>query len=114
MSAFPLTRQVLRLFPRLWRIAKLARLEAEALVWRHGTAGVEAARERERMGRGGGLEERLHDRMVRLLAERKHVLLSNVDVGTRYDVVAKWASRPGQMILTEDLASAGARRDGRR
>ena len=81
MSAFPLTRQVLRLFPRVWPIAKLARLEAEALVWRHSAAGVEAARERERMGRGGSLEERLHDWMVRLLAERKHELLSSVDAG---------------------------------
>ena len=66
------------------------------------------------MARDGSLEEQVHDWMVRLLAERKHELLSNVDVGTLYDVVAKWASRPGQMILTEDLASAGARRDGRR
>ena len=75
MSAFPLIRQVLRLFPRLWPIAKLARLEAEALVWRHGTAGVEAARQRERMGRDGSLEERLHDWLVRWLAERRHGLL---------------------------------------
>ena len=104
MSAFPLIRQVLRLFPRLWPIAKLARLEAEALVWRHGTAGVEAARERERMGRDGSLEERLHDWLVRWLAERRYALLSGVDTGTRYEVVAEWARRPGQMILTEQSA----------
>jgi hypothetical protein len=98
VSAFPLPASVLRLFPRLWPIAKLSRLEAEALVWRHGSAGVEAARERERMGRDGNLEARVRDWMVRLLAERKHELLKSVDVGTRYGVVAEWAGRPGQMI----------------
>ena len=101
MSAFPLIRQVRRLFTRLWPIARLARLEAEALVWRHGTAGVEAAREREPRGRDGGLEERLHDWLVRWLAERRYKLLSGIDTGTRYEVVAEWARRPGQMILTE-------------
>jgi hypothetical protein len=112
VSAFQLTRQVLRLFPRVWSIAKLARIEAEALVWRHGTAGVEAARERERMGRSGSPEERVLDWMVRLLAEREYELLSCVDVGTRYDIVAEWASRPGQMILTDRAAGkvGGARR----
>ena len=92
------------MFPRLWPIAKLASLEAEALVWRHGAAGVEAARQRERMGRDGGLEERLHDCLVRWLAERRYELLSGVDTGTRYEVVAGWARRPGQMILTEQSA----------
>ena len=36
------------------------------------------------MGRGGSLEERLHDWLVRLLVERSHNLLCSVDVGTRY------------------------------
>ena len=52
------------------------------------------------MGRGGRLEERVHESMVRLLVERKHDLLDKVDVGTRYGIVAEWASRPGQMVLT--------------
>jgi hypothetical protein len=56
-----------------------------------GTAGVDAARERERMGRDGSLEERLHDWLVRWLAERRHELLSGVDTGTRYELVAEWA-----------------------
>ena len=45
-----------------------------------------------RMARDGSLEEQVHDWMVRWLAERKHELLSRVDVGTRYDVLAQWAS----------------------
>jgi hypothetical protein len=52
------------------------------------------------MGRDGSLEERLHDWLVRWLAERRHELLSGVDTGTRYELVAEWARRPGQMILT--------------
>jgi hypothetical protein len=67
-------------------------------------AGVEAARERERMGRGGSPEERLHDWLVRWLAERRHELLSGVDTGTRYEVAAEWARRPGQMLLPEQSA----------
>jgi hypothetical protein len=67
------------------------------------------------MRRDGGLEERVHDWTVRLLAEREHELLKSVDVGTRYDVVAEWARRPGQMILTGgQLATSATRAAGGR
>ena len=43
--------------------------------------------------------QRLHDWLVRLLAERSYDLLRGVDVATRYEVGAAWARRPGQMII---------------
>jgi hypothetical protein len=42
--------------------------------------------------------QRLHDWLVRLLAERSHDLVRRADVGTRY-VGAASARRPGQMIV---------------
>jgi hypothetical protein len=77
----------------------VARVEAEALVWHHGSEGVAIARAREALSVGEPRVQRLHDWLVRLLAERSYDLLCSVNVGTRYEVAAAWASRPGQMII---------------
>ena len=91
--------EVLRLYTRVLGFFRLARLEAEALVWHHGSEGVTIARTREAQSAGAPRVQRLHDWLVRLLAERSYDLLRGVDVGTRYDVGAAWARRPGQMIV---------------
>ena len=49
----------------------------------------------------GARVHRLHDWLVRPLAERSHELLCRFDIGTRYDVVAGWARRPGPMIVAK-------------
>jgi hypothetical protein len=59
---------------------------------------VAIARAREVLNAGEPRMQRLHDWLVRLLAERSH-LLCRVDVGTRYDIAVAWARRPGQMII---------------
>ena len=91
--------EVLRLYTRVLGFVRLARLEAEALVWHHGSEGVAIARTREAQSAGAPRVKRLHDWLVRLLSERSYDLLRGVDVGTRYDVGAAWAGRPGQMIV---------------
>ena len=91
-DAFRLYRSVVRLLPS-------GAVEAEALVWRHGSEGVAIARAREAQNRGAPRVQRLHDWLVRLLAERSYDLLRGLDVATRYEVGAAWARRPGQMII---------------
>jgi len=66
----------------------LARVEAEALVWHHGSDGVAIARAREVLNAGAPRVQRLHDWPVRHLAERRSDLLHGVDVDTLY---AAWA-----------------------
>ena len=90
---------VLRLYTRFLAFFRLARVEAEALVWHHGSEGVTIARTREVESAGAPRVQRLHQWMVRLLAERNYDLLRGVDVGTRYEIAAAWARRPGQMIV---------------
>ena len=77
----------------------MARVEAEALVWHHGSDGVAIARAREVLNAGAPRVERLHDWLLRLLAERSHELPCTMDVDARYDVVAESARRRGQMIV---------------
>jgi hypothetical protein len=88
---------------RLYRTAFVlppgAGVEAEALVRHHGSEGVAIARAREVLSAGASRVERLHDWLVRLLAERSHELLCTIDVDARYDVVAEWARWRGQMIV---------------
>ena len=88
-----------RVYGNLFSFLRLARVEAEALVWHHGSEGVTIARAREAQGAGAPRVQRLHDWLVRQLAERSYGLLRGVDTGTRYEVVAAWARRPGQMII---------------
>ena len=89
----------LRLYTRVLGFFRLARAEAEALVWHYGSEGVTIARTRQAQSAGAPRVQRLHDWLVRLLAERSYELLRGVDVGTRYDVGAAWARRPVQMIV---------------
>lgn len=96
-GSFARTTEVLRMFPRAWPMAKLARLEAEALVWRHGIAGVEAAQACEKLARDKNLEVRLYAWLVRFFAKRHYAYLAACDTATRYDVGAAWARRPSQM-----------------
>jgi hypothetical protein len=88
-----------RLYRNVFGFFRLAQVEGEALVWRHGSEGVAMARARETQNRGAPRVQRLHDWLVRLLAEQRCDLLRNVDVATRYEVGAAWARRPGQMIV---------------
>ena len=91
--------EVLRLYTRFLGFFRLARVGAEALVWHHGSEGVTIARTREAQSAGASRVHRLHDWLVRLLAERSYDLLREVDIGTRYDVGAAWARRSGQRIV---------------
>jgi hypothetical protein len=87
------------LYGTVFAFFRLAPVEAEALVWHHGREGVAIACARETLNAGEPRVQRLHDWLVRLLAERSYDLLCRVDVGTGYAVAAIWASRPGQMII---------------
>ena len=99
LSFRPELADVFRLYTRFLGFFRLARVEAEALVWHHGNEGVTIARARQAQSAGASRVQRLHDWLVRLLAERSYDLLRGVDVGTRYDIAAAWARRPGQMIV---------------
>ena len=61
--------------------------------------GVAIARAREQPSHGLPRVQRLHAWLVRFLAERNYDLLRGLDVGIRYEVIAAWARRPGQMII---------------
>ena len=90
---------------------RLARVEAEALVWHHGSEGVTIARTREARSAGAPRVQRLHDWLVRLLAERSYDLLRGVDVGTRYDVACRLGAAAGadDRPLTAALAQGSGR-----
>jgi len=99
--------EALRLYTRVFAFFRLARAEAEALVWHHGNEGVAMAREREALNADASQVQRLHDWLVRLLAERSYDLLRGIDAGTRHEVATAWARRPGQMIVRRHAASHG-------
>jgi hypothetical protein len=54
----------------LFAFFRLARVEAEALVWHHGGKGVAIARSREAQNPGTPRVQRIHESPGRLLAER--------------------------------------------
>lgn len=89
---------VIRLYPKLLPMFRLARREAEALVYRFGAEGVAVAREQERQALSEPLPARLYAWLVRLLAQQDYELLTRLDTASRYEVLANWRSRPGQMI----------------
>ena len=64
-----------------------------------GSEGVAIARAREEQNQGAPRVQRLHDWLVRRLAERSAELFRSVEVATRYEDGAAWARRPGQMII---------------
>ena len=59
-----------RLYRTAFAFFRPARVEAEALVWHYGSEGVAIARAREVLNAGAPRVQRLHDWLVRLLAER--------------------------------------------
>lgn len=85
-----------RVVARLVPIYATARAQAEALVWHHGAAGVEAARERLRLSEDG-VDYALAWLVLRL-AESRVEMLDGLDTGTRYEVLSAWRARPGQLI----------------
>ena len=72
-------------------------LEAEALVWRFGSRGVEMA---QTFSRDPAVSEarRAHYRRVARIAEHRHLGLKSLDVATRYIEMARWQHRRGNMI----------------
>jgi hypothetical protein len=91
---------VLRLYRSGFAFFRLAQVEAEALVWHHGSRGVAIARAREALNAGEPRVQRLHDWLeCGCWPSGATTCSAGVDVGTRYEVAATWSRRPGQMIL---------------
>ena len=72
-------------------------LEAEALVYRFGSRGVEMA---ETFSRDQTVSEqrRAHFRRVARIAKRRHLDIKGLDTATRYCEMARWQHRPGNLI----------------
>ena len=88
------------MFSRIWSALaarRAAMLEAEALVWRFGSRGVEMA---QAFAWDPSLSEarRAHYRRVARIAERRHLGLKGLDVATRYCEMARWQHRRGNLI----------------
>ena len=76
-------------------------MQAEALVWRYGEAGVEVARERLRLSVDAPAAKYAIAWLVCRMAEDRQALLATADTASRYDVGTAWASRPGQLIRSD-------------
>ncbi len=75
----------------------MAMLEAEALVYRFGSRGVEMAR--TFAGDTSVSEERReHFRRVARIAERRHLGIKGLDIATQYYEMARWQHRRGNLI----------------
>jgi hypothetical protein len=88
------------MFSRIWSAfaaRRVAMLEAEALVWRFGSRGVEIAQAFYR-DPSVSEERREHYRRVARIAGRRHLGLKGLDVATRYCEMARWQHRRGSMI----------------
>lgn len=83
---------------RLVAIWRLARVQAEALVWRHGAAGVEAARERLRAAAGAPTPDWTLAWLACRIAEDRQRRLASADTATRYAILAEWRSRRGALL----------------
>ena len=72
-------------------------LEAEALVYRFGSRGVEMA---ETFSRDQTVSEhrRAYFRRVARIAKRRHLDIKCLDTATRYCEMARWQHRPGNLI----------------
>jgi hypothetical protein len=76
---------------------RAAMLEAEALVYRFGSRGVEMAQ--TFAGDTSVSEERRqYFRRVARIAERRHLDIKGLDTATRYCAIARWQHRPGNLI----------------
>ena len=72
-------------------------LEAEALVYRFGSRGVEMAWT-SAGDTSASKDRREHFRRVARIAERRHVDIKGLDTATRYCEMARWQHRPGNLI----------------
>ena len=88
------------MFSRIWSALaarRAAMLEADALVWRFGSRGVEVA---QSFACDPAVSEarRAHYRRVARIAEHRHLGLKSLDVATRYTEMARWQHRRGTLI----------------
>lgn len=76
---------------------RAAMLEAEALVYRFGSRGVEMA---ETFSRDPTVTEqrRAHFRRVARIAGRRHLGIKGLDIATQYCEMARWQHRRGNLI----------------
>lgn len=79
------------------RARRAAMLEAEALVYRFGSRGVEMAHTFSR-DQSVPEERREHYRRVAEIAGRRDTGLEGLDVATKYYVMARWQHRRGNLI----------------
>jgi hypothetical protein len=79
------------------RLRRKAMLEAEALVYRFGSRGVEMART---FSGDQAVTEQRRDyyRLVARIAERRNDGLRGLDVATQYYEMARWQHRRGNLI----------------
>ena len=77
---------------------KAARIEAEALVWHHGSRGVAIAVARAEAGDSAEHDVWCYRQSVARLAKQRFEMLNRADTATRYEIVEDWSRRPGQMI----------------
>ena len=72
-------------------------LEAEALVYRFGSRGVEMAQTYS-CDESVSEERRGHYRRVSRIAERRHRVINGLDTATQYYEMARWQHRRGNLI----------------
>lgn len=72
-------------------------LEAEALVYRFGSRGVEMAQTYSG-DQSVSAERREHYRRVARIAERRHLAIKGLDIATQYYEMARWQRRRGNLI----------------
>ena len=88
------------MFTRIWsalQARRAAMLEAEALVYRFGSRGVEMAQTFSR-DQSVSEERREHYRRVARIAERRHLGIKGLDIATQYYEMARWQRRRGNLI----------------
>ena len=88
------------MFSQIWsalRARRAAMLEAEALVYKFGSRGVEMA---QTFARDQSVSEarRAHYGRVARIAERRQRGLKGLDIATKYYEMARWQHRRGSMI----------------
>ena len=88
------------MFKRIWSALKARRaamLEAEALVYRFGSRGVEMAQAYSG-DQSISEERREHYQLVARIAERRHSGINGLDIATQYCEMARWQRRRGNLI----------------
>ena len=85
-----------RIWPEL-RARRAAMLEAEALVYRFGSRGVEMA-QTFACDQSVSDQRREHYRRVAHVAARRHLGIRGLDIATQYYEMARWQRRRGNLI----------------